>query len=172
MVTITLVFQFVRGSRVSKDFRFHSDTADFEVETGLVSETEDKADELLDALNADLEYSAEKWAFDDYEVDDYDDDFADPSGFSDLDDYAKYIEKCEEHGEAYVLRYEDIGDFDFNDQYNGCWDSAENFVQDMIESCYSIPDHLTCHIDWESYAQDVMMVVPILTVLTTGKRLC
>ena len=154
MATITLSFNF---SRDAGDVSSRSDNADFDVESGLVSEIDDKADELLDALNSDLEDGGEKWVFNESEVDDYDDDFADPSGFADLDDYAEYIEKCEEHGEAYVLRYEDIGDFDFDDQYNGCWDSAEDFVQDMIEGCYSIPDHLASHIDWESYARDVMM---------------
>lgn len=154
MDPITLIFNFVCNSKDSKDcFK----TADFEAEGGLLDDIADKADELVDALNADLDDGEEEWVFDDFEVDDFDDAFADPTGFSDLDDYAEYAEKCEEHGEAYVLRYEDIGDFEFNDSYSGCWDSAEDFVQDMIEGCYEIPDHLTCHIDWESYARDIMM---------------
>lgn len=151
MATITLSFNF---SRDSSDVSSHSDNADFEVEVGLGDEISDKADDLLDVLNSD---GGDEWVFNEFEIDDFDDDFADPSSFADLDDYAEYIEKCKEHGEAYVLRYEDIGDFDFSDSYNGCWDTAENFVQNMIEDCYEIPDHLACHIDWESYAQDVMM---------------
>ncbi len=154
MPTITLSFNF---SRESSDGASHSDNADFEVITGMLSDVDDKADEFLDALNSDLGDGDEPWLFDEFEIDDFDDDYADPSSFSDLDDYAEYIEKCEEHGEAYVLRYEDIGDFDFNDQYNGCWDTAASFVQNMIEDCYEIPSHLALHIDWDSYAQDIMM---------------
>lgn len=154
MDTITIQFNF---SHESSDGASHFDIADFEVESGLVSEIDDKADELLDALNTDLEDGDEEWVFDEFEVSDYDNDFADPFGFSDLDDYAEYAEKCEEHGEAYVLRYEDIGDFDFDDQYNGCWSSAEEFCRDLVEGTSDIPDHLANHIDWESYAGAVMM---------------
>lgn len=154
MATITLDFNF---SRDSSDGASHSDNADFDVETGMVSDVDDKADELLDALNTDLADGEEEWVFDEFIVGDYDDDYADPDGFSDLDEYAEYIEQCEEHGEAYVLRYADIGEHDFNDGYNGCWSSAEEFVQNMIEDCYDIPGFLKNYIDWESYASDVMM---------------
>ncbi len=154
MATITLSFNF---SRESSDGSSYSYSADFEVETGMLSDIDDKADELLDVLNSDLEDGEDEWVFDEFIVNDYDDDFADASSFADLDDYAEYIEKCEEHGEGYVLRYADIGDFDFNDSYSGCWNSAADFVQNMIEDCYEIPGHLALHIDWSSYAVDVMM---------------
>lgn len=154
MATISLSFNFSRNvGNVSS----HFDNADFDIETGMLSDVDDKAGELLQALNSDLEDGEDEWVFDEFEINDYDDDFACPSGFSDLNEYAEYIELCEKHGEAYVLRYADIGDFDFDDSYNGCWDSAADFFQDMIEGCYSIPYHLVNYIDWESYASDGMM---------------
>ena len=101
--------------------------------------------------------SEDKWEVVDKCIDYYDDAYADPSDFGSLDEYGEYVEKCEEHGEAYVLRYEDIGDFDFDDQYRGCWNSEEDFVQDLWEQCMEVPDNLWGYIDWESVTRDTMM---------------
>lgn len=154
MATITLSFNF---SRESSDGASHSDNVHFEAESGLVDNANDKADELLDALNSDLEDGEDEWVFDEFEIDDYDDDFADPYSFSDLDDYAEYIEKCEKHGEAYVLRYEDIGDFDFDDQYSGSWDCVEDWGQETLDSLHKVPDYLENYIDIERWTSDALM---------------
>jgi len=120
----------------------HVDCDDFEVSTGVESDIVDRMDEL----------ECNSW-----EISDWDDDYPDPSDFSDLDEYAEIVDKIDEHGEAYYLRWQDIGDFDFDDQYNGCWGSEEEFAQDLCESCYDIPDFLCHYIDWEKWARDVMM---------------
>lgn len=154
MPTITMQFNF---SRVSSDGANHVDYADFEVECGLESEIEDMSDSMLSDLNDDLADGEEEWVFDEFEVDGSDDDFACPTAFDDLDDYAEYIERCEKHGEAYVLRYEDIGHFDFDDQYNGCWSSEEDWGQNTLDEFFDVPDFLTHYIDIEKWTRDALM---------------
>lgn len=111
-------------------------------------------DDWLEEYNEDNEH---QWEIDDIDVDDYDYDYADPDDFDSLDEYGEYVEKCEEHGEAYVLRHADIGDFDFEDSYEGCWSSEEEFVQNLWEECMNVPDYLWSHVDWESVTRDTMM---------------
>jgi len=100
---------------------------------------------------------ASEFELDDREVITYDTDYADPSDFDDLNEYGEYVEKCDEHGDGYRLRYADIGDFDFDDQYNGCWNSEEEFVEELYTECNDIPDHLRFYIDWEKLTRDFMM---------------
>ena len=123
--------------------------------SSLQTEVDDYAEEFVSDLND--EDDDREWSFDEYEIEGYDADFADPDDFSDLDGYGEYAEKVEEHGEAYALRHADIGDFDFDDGYCGCWDSAEDYVESFYGDCYEIPDHLASYIDWEKLTRDVMM---------------
>ncbi len=150
MPTITIKFSF---SRTDED---HFDYCNFEVEGGLLGDIDDCKDDMLSDLNS-LVDDAEEWVFDEFDIDVSDEDFAEPTNFNDLDDYAEYVEKCKEHGEGYRLRYDDIGEFNFNDQYNGCWGSEEDFIQDLCESCYETPDWLEGYIDWERITRDYMM---------------
>jgi antirestriction protein len=150
MPTIEIKFNF------SRDNESHSDCVDFEVDSLLESTITDHADDLLEALNSDANYKDE-WDFDEWEVECYDDDFADPAEFSDLDDYGEYVEACEKHGEGYRLRYADVGEFNFEEQQQGCWDSEKEFVQHLLDECYDVPDFLVGHIDMESLARDWMM---------------
>lgn len=154
MATITIKFNF---SHDSNDGASHSDHGDLEVEGGLMSDIDDMANDILSDLNEGLEDDEEEWVFDEFEVADSDADLASPSAFDDLDDYAEYIEKCEKHGEGYVLRYEDIGHFDFDDQYNGCWSSEEEWGQNMLDDCFDVPDFLTHYIDIEKWTRDALM---------------
>lgn len=154
MATIDIRFDFSRDNDGHED---HSDIHEFEVESGLLSFIDEYKDDSLSDLNTLLEDGETEWEFDEWEVNSSDDDLASPSSFDDLDAYAEYVEECEEHGEGYRLRYDDIGEFNFQDSYNGCWNSEEEFVQDLVESCYDIPDFLNGHIDWESMTRDYMM---------------
>jgi len=151
MATIEIRFNFSRG------FEFHTDCDEFEVDSGLEMTIDDRMDEMLSALNEDLADDEDEWEFDELEIECYDDDFADPADFSNFDAYGEYVEKCEEHGEGYRLRFDDIGLFDFNDQYNGCWRSEEEFGYHLIDECYDIPDFLAGYIDYEKWTRDVMM---------------
>lgn len=133
---------------------------EIEVTGGLMTDIDDCMDEILEELNADIDEDdgqRGEWEFVEYEVEEWDEDYAAPSDFRNLDEYGEHVEKCEEHGEGYRLRYSDIGDFEFDDQYNGCWDSAEDFIREQFESCHDIPDHLANYIDWESITRDWMM---------------
>lgn len=151
MATIDIKFNFSRGSET------HSDCMEFDAEGDLLFAIDEYKESSLDDLNADLEDDEEEWDFEGWEIDGSDADLMNPIDFTDLNEYAEYAEGCEKHGEGYRLRYDDIGEFNFENDYEGCWNSEEEFVQNMIEGSYEIPDHLQCHIDWESYARDVMM---------------
>jgi len=87
----------------------------------------------------------------------FDDDYPDPRNFDNLNEYAEIVGKINEYGEAYRLRYDDVGDFDFEDEYNGCWEDEDDFAREIIDECHDIPDFMQCYIDWENWARDIMM---------------
>lgn len=150
---IDICFEFHSDEWGSKDINETFDPAD----SALESTIGERANELLDELNDGIDNPDEMYTYIDYTIDDYDGDFANPSNFTDLDEYGEYAEKVEEHGEAYHLRYEDIGDNRFDEQYRGCWDDIEDFVRHEVESCHDIPSWVEHYIDWERMARDHMM---------------
>lgn len=91
------------------------------------------------------------------EVTEWEDAYGDPTEFDDLDEYARFAEKVEEHGEAYRLRYEDIGGFDFYEQYQGCFEDEGDFAESISDNLGEIPDWVRPHVDWDSVARDIMM---------------
>lgn len=127
--------------------------AEFEVDSSL----EHAVECWLDEYNTDSAGDDQEFEIDDRDVIEYDDDFPNPQRFTDLDEYGEHVEKVVEHGPAYTARWEDRGDFDFDDEYNGCWDSEEEFVEQLYTDCYEIPDHLQHYIDWEKLTRDFMM---------------
>jgi len=151
MPTIEIRFYFSRGEKTC------SECAEFEVEGALLSGIDDRKDELLFDLNADLDDDEFPWDFDEFEVGYIDLDYANPAEFSDLDKYAEYVEACELHGEGYRLRYADIGEHNFQDEYNGCWSDEEEFAQQQYEDIYGSDNPLYSYVDWERYARDLMM---------------
>lgn len=147
MTTVTIDFEF------SNENNEHNESEIFECEGDVLSAIDDYTDDRVAELG-------DGWDCDKWEIADWDTDYAEqstPNDFTDLNDYADYCELVEQHGIAYVLRYEDIGDFDFDEQYSGEWHSEEDFARDLYEQCYDIPDHLDNYIDWERVASDVMM---------------
>jgi antirestriction protein len=127
---------------------------DWEAASGLSADLDGRADELLGELNADPTC---EWTFNEWEVSCYEDEYADPADFSDLDEYGAYVEKCDEHGEGYRLRYADIGDSDFQNAYCGCWTSDEEFVESVLDDCYEIPNFLVGYVNIEKLTRDWMM---------------
>ena len=82
---------------------------------------------------------------------------ADADDFSDLNEFGAYAEKVEEYGEAYAMRYRDIGvDFDFNNEYQGEWRTVDAFTQNLLDN-YEIPAHLVCYIDYVKWSRNIMM---------------
>jgi antirestriction protein len=147
---MTIRIQFDLKCDDGNDCRCQTEYAEFEVDNYL----EAAIDDWLCDYNAESQY---EWEIEDRIVDCYDDDYGDPDDFNDLDEYGEHVEKCEEHGEAYQLRYADIGDHYFEDSYEGCWSSEEEFVQNLYDGTGDIPDNLWGYIDWESLARDVLM---------------
>lgn len=133
------------------EFRFAdgtSTTETFAPENGPISgDIEEFADDYCEENDTELEG---------WDIVDYDFDYANPDDFGSIDYYCEYAAKVNEHGEAYALRYEDVGEHNFNVDYNGCWDSEEEFTRQLFEDCYDIPSSLERYIDWEIVARDFM----------------
>lgn len=137
---------------------FESDGSKVEVtesfnaaDSSLQAIVDQRAQELLDEIGEGI---SDEYIFTDYTIEWYDTDWAAPDYFSDLNEYGAYAEKVEKHGEAYHLRYMDIDDNDFEDEYCGEWESAEDYVRNNYDD---IPEHLERYIDWEVLTSDVMM---------------
>lgn len=154
MATIEITFTFVATEGAENRYTF---TDDFIVCGGLISDIDEYAEEWIEDKQEDSDV---EWGLDSWEVAEFEEDFgeySDPAMFKDLDEYGTYVEQCEEHGEGYVLRFADVGDEDFNDHYQGCWESKEQFVRELVESCETIPSHLDGYIDYEKMARNYMM---------------
>lgn len=154
MATIDIVFNYSDSSEDRETFEADGSLlatiADYAKDTA-ESKTEDYADDPdwegdvecvdWDVRDTDMEHASQQ---------DYDD-------FDDLDEWGEYCEEVDKYGEAYCLRYADFSDENFEEHYEGCWSSEEEFVQNLVESCDVIPDHLQFYIDWEKMARDYMM---------------
>lgn len=149
---IEIRFSFSRG--VESETETESFVA---TDSSLQSTVDDRAEELLDDLNKDIDDDGDRWKYDGYDILDWDGEWSDTGDFKDLNEYGEYAEKVEEYGEAYHLRYADVGDFDFDDNYCGCFVSEEDYAQDYTESHHEIPSFLENYIDWEALASDLMM---------------
>lgn len=138
--------------------KFTGQNVDLEDEFQVDSCLEETIQEYVDDYNEEHSEDDEPSEILEWEVVAGDENFQDLSKFDSLKEYVDYIEMCEKHGEAYRLRYDDIGDHDFGEEYMGCWPSAEEYVRDTFVSCHGkIPGHLSGYIDWESLTRDWMM---------------
>lgn len=151
MATIKVLLQAIQGQLT--EFTDY----DFEVESGLEQAIEQYAEEWVDELNVEKSEDEDDWELDGWEIVEHDYEFDDPGDFSDLDEYADFVEACEEHGEGYRLRFQDVGEHNFEDEYQGCYDSEEDFVQGLLDDCYDVPDFLNGYIDLGKLSNDWMM---------------
>lgn len=142
----------------SRDDQVSDCTEEFDIfSSTLEDDINDRAEELLDDLNED---SGVEWKFDGFEVESYDGDCADPNDFDNLNEYGEYVGNVELHGEAYVMRYEDIGEHDFDDSFAGTFDSPGDWAEEFVSDCYDLrhlPDFLKSNINWENVADDLRM---------------
>ncbi len=154
MASITISFNFSDESSTTEDFDADSGLlttiADFGVETA-ESLTEDLADEE----GCEVEIEFEGWEVESTDLDHSDQ--QDHDDFTDLDAWGEYCEEVDKHGEAYCLRYADIGDHDFEDEYNGCWGSEEEFAEHFVDDCMEVPSSMAMYFDYEKFARDLMM---------------
>jgi len=93
----------------------------------------------------------------------------DSEGFGDidvhgmsLDEVSRLAKGIEEYGEAFAAFYMDSEDIDtaeteFQDAYEGEYDSEEDFAYEFMNSVYDIPTPLEPYIDYEAVAKDLMM---------------
>ena len=94
----------------------------------------------------------EEWFITDYE------EFVDLGEYPNVDDIEEAVRLSKEYGwEAVKAFYELNGSLkDFEDAYNGIYDSEEDFAYEIAHEIYSEKDlgELSLYIDWESYARD------------------
>jgi antirestriction protein len=146
MEMIKIRFDFSRDDRI-QGFTGSFDAADSSLQT-----TVEEEQERLVELN-------ENWAFDGYEIVDYDKDFASPDNFDNLDDYGEYAENVEEYGNAFHMRWDDLGSLDerqFLDSYRGSFKDSAEYARSRADSCGDVPEHLERYIDWETYGDDLL----------------
>lgn len=158
MATVSINFEWSNGE---------SESNEFEATGCLIGAITEYRDDRLSELNADLsdlDDESDEIECEGYDIEDWDGDYSsqegpdDFGGIDDLDEWAEYCEQVDQHGEAYCLRRADIGDgFDFDDEYNGCWSSVEEFAENFFDDCMECPDSLRSYIDYESFARDLMM---------------
>ena len=145
------------GFRVFDGINEYTEERDFEALDGIQEDVDGCMESAVDSFCEEFPDSTyeEEWY-----VCEYDDDYADPASFDDLNDYAEYVELCDRLGEGYRMRYDDLGELserDFDNSYNGCWDSFEEFCRNIFSEDYDIPKHLDCYIDWGLVARDMSM---------------
>ena len=112
----------------------------------------------LEILNDDLD--EDEWEFNEQVVVDYDDEYSDPADFSDLNSYGGYAGYVEEFGEAYHLRYKDIGELtgrQFQDSYRGCWDSVAKYVENYVDDCMELDETSKRYFHYEKFGCDLMV---------------
>ena len=154
MATIEIKFTFCNGDDIE------TEKQDFEVSGSLQYDIDAYADDRIEELDDESDDEDADYLCDDKEVSFWDDDYPNPSDFSDLDDYGLMVELIDEHGEGFKLRYEDIGDLDgddFRNSYNGCWSSEAEFAENYCDDCMEIPDNLKSYFDYEKFARDLLM---------------
>lgn len=44
---------------------------------------------------------------------------------------------------------------EYMDAYSGCWDTFQDFAENMFDDTMSVPDHLAPYIDYEKFARDL-----------------
>lgn len=142
MATITLNFHYSDG--LNGEFK----DADFELEVGIHDVVEEKVAVHITELG-------DKWYLTGYSDSDDSEWSSNLEDFCDLETYAEYVENCNEYGEAYDLRFQDISEVDMED-YEGCWDSEEKYAQNYADECALIPDNLWGYMNWESYSRDLL----------------
>lgn len=103
--------------------------------------------------------SAEEWAVHDYEGFEG----LDPGEYPGLPTLVLWAKMLAQHGEAwseYVdWQCDSATEEDFNERYQGEFDSPADFAQELFENLYnldaSMPHELRYHINWDSVARDM-----------------
>lgn len=137
-----------------------TEVVDFEADGDIVYEIQQRGEEIAEEKNDEIDDADEctdKYTYVGFSIHSHDTYIADPEEFDDLNKYAEYCEKVEEHGEAFVLRHADIGEHDFEDQYEGTWNTEEEFGEHMLDEFEDVPTRLISYIDMEKYTRDAMM---------------
>lgn len=142
MASITINFAFSDGS---------TDSCEFEATSGLLGEIADYTDDKLDALNSDsvLGIQCIRSVVESTDTD------IDPADFDGLGQWGDYCEAVDEHGEAYALRYNDIGSCSM-DEYQGCYDSEEDFGERYFDDMMECPENLRQYIDLDYFTKELM----------------
>ena len=126
-----------------------------------IDATED-VDSIRDQINEMLknspEDSSEEFSihdfenFGDYKVEEY-------SDIEILHEVAAFIQ---EHNDVAIAALSYTSELDeakemVDERYHGCYDSEEEFAEQLYDDCYTIPEHLQYYIDYKKIARDLFM---------------
>lgn len=123
-------------------------------------------DEIQEEINQILQSSpytkqygeiAEEWAIHDFELGGIR-----ISEYESLDTIVSIVEALTEHGEAFAIYYNDVGDLEaaisnFEEAYQGEYDSFLDYATQTFDELYahSIPEGLRFYIDYAAFARDL-----------------
>ncbi|HOH54463.1 MAG TPA: antirestriction protein ArdA [Fervidobacterium sp.] len=120
-------------------------------------DVEDIEEEIKEMLKESPMENAEEWEIHDSE------------GFGNvdiqrmsLDEVTRLAKGIKEYGEAFTTFYEYTGDIDtaekeFQDAYEGEYDSEEDFAYEFMNDVYEIPEFIAPYVDYEKLARDLMI---------------
>ena len=150
MSSVRIKFEFSDGS---------AETEDFEGCDGVLGDVEIRAEEMACDKNMEIEEDGDEVECDGWSVygtldTDYPDE-ADCTEFDDLDEWGRYCDNVDQHGEAYVLRYADVGEYGHDDDYVGCYGCFQEYAEELFDDCMDCPDNLRQYICMESWAKDL-----------------
>ncbi|MDE8654485.1 antirestriction protein ArdA [Novosphingobium album (ex Liu et al. 2023)] len=124
-------------------------------------------DDVRAMLRASPMPDAEEWAIHDHEgfegvaISEY-------VGLERVAEIAAFIA---EHGRLGAELFGHFGDIEdarqaIEERYHGAFSSLADYVQDLTESCTTIPEPLRFYIDWQAMARDAEMSGDVFTVQT------
>jgi len=95
--------------------------------------------------------------------------------YESLADVAALASGIEEHGLAFAAFCSNFGSVasvaDFEDAYQGEWDSLTEYAEDCIDSMGalgSLPENLRCYFDYESFGRDLQLGGDVWTTQADG----
>jgi antirestriction protein len=114
--------------------------------------------EIEDMLGISPVSGAEEWAIHDYEgfegltINEYDN----------IESVAEYARLIDKHGAAYAAYANNVGvdcatEEEFEESYQGEWDSQEAFAQNLADEIMDIPERLAFYFDYEKFASELFM---------------
>lgn len=115
-------------------------------------------DEIKNMLAASPIPHAEEWAIHDYEGFEG----INLSEYEDIEAVADIAEMIVKHGSAFAAYAQYVGlqyttEQDFEDTYQGLWDSEKDFAEYLADETMNIPENIQSYFDYEKFSRDLFI---------------